>query len=673
MKKIPVIYVIFFLLITTIVFPQINTIPAADDTISWDCIIYCNETSGCIDTVTFGEAADAHDGPPPDNYDVAKPPTPIAPYVRAYLKDNLPSPYTALWKDYRQYPANQKTWNLSIQWAPEDSESPSDITLTWNSLSIETSEYTTMTLCTNTGAFLKDMRLENTYTFSCPAYVIQNFKIIGHRDNTSPETPSTPTGETLGYHGTTYNYETVCSDPDDDSVYYQFDWGDSTLSNWFGPYPSGQTLQTSHLWDAPGVYLIKAHSKDISGQQSPWSGTLSVDMQNRAPTQPASPNPQHQATSVQITPTLTWVGSDPDGDALSYDVYFGTTNPPIKRVDNQSAASFHPETLAYQTTYYWNIIAWDGFGSSMNSPIWSFTTESSSGGVEPSDNETNSTNQAPVADATLSEQAGFVGASLIFNGTRSYDPDGYLTKWSWDFGDGTIGVGERTTHTYQTVGEYTVVLTVTDNDGATGTDTISVQINTGNQPPTTPLLDGQQIGTKNTPYTYTISSSDADNDFIQYHISWGDGTQNTSLFLPNGTAWSISHIWGSSGKHQITVSATDNNTFSEETTLDVFIDVSFINTLGFLYDANNDGIFDSLYINQTGHVTSVKTTDLGTYYLDTDDDGNWDSLYNPSNGSLTPFGSNVTRIENPWFFIGIIVIAILIIGVIVYFYKKHYF
>jgi hypothetical protein len=204
-------------------------------------------------------------------------------------------------------------------------------------------------------------------------------------------------------------------------------------------------------------------------------------------------------------------------------------------------------------------------------------------------------------------------------------------------------------------------------------NTISVEAGTTNSSPLLPVINGPRIGTKNTPYTYTISSSDADNDSIQYFISWGDGTQNTSLFLPNGTTWSISHIWGSSGKQQITVSATDNNTFSEETTLDVFIDVSFINTLGFLFDANNDGIFDSLYINQTGHVTSVKTTDLGTYYLDTNDDGNWDSLYDPSNGSLTPFGSNVTRIENPWFFIGIIVIAILIIGVIVYFYKKHYF
>ncbi len=107
--------------------------------------------------------------------------------------------------------------------------------------------------------------------------------------------------------------------------------------------------------------------------------------------------------------------------------------------------------------------------------------------------------------------------------------------------------------------------------------------------------------------------------------------------------------------------------------MDVFIDVSFITTLGFLFDTDNDGLFDSFYINSTGGITSVQRTRDGSYYLDTDDDGKWNYLYNPNNGSLTALHSNVTTIENPWFFIIIITVAVLIIACIVYLYKKKYF
>ncbi len=437
MRKRLVIFGIIFSLLAAIITPNISTIQADDTTISWECLLYCNETSGSIDSVAIGEASDARDGPPVDRDDVAKPPTPIPPYVRAYLKDNLPSPYSSLWTDYRQYPDSDKVWNLSIQWAPEDSESPSDITLTWNPLLIAESEYTTMNLCTNTGTPLKNMRTENTYTFSCPAYVVQNFKIIGQRENIQPGPPSTPAGETRGYHGTTYTYTTSSIDPDTDDVYYQLDWGDGTMSSWLGPYASGQTIQASYLWGSPGLYLMKAHSKDIYGQQSTWSSTLSVEMQNRAPTQPTSPSPQNSASDVQKNPTLNWIGADPDGDFVTADVYFSTINPPLKVVDNQSGFSFLPGSLLFQTTYYWKIISWDGFGGNNSSPVWSFTTQASDGSQETPDDDTDHTNHYPVADASLSEQTGFVGTFLVFNGSRSYDLDGYLTKWSWDFGDGT--------------------------------------------------------------------------------------------------------------------------------------------------------------------------------------------------------------------------------------------
>jgi hypothetical protein len=83
----------------------------------------------------------------------------------------------------------------------------------------------------------------------------------------------------------------------------------------------------------------------------------------------------------------------------------------------------------------------------------------------------------------------------------------------------------------------------------------------------------------------------------------------------------VSHSWNTPGKYQIIAKATDNTTFSEQTTFQVFIDVSFITTIGFLFDTNNDGQFDSFYINDTGDITGVQRLNDGGYYLDTDNDG----------------------------------------------------
>lgn len=206
-------------------------------------------------------------------------------------------------------------------------------------------------------------------------------------------------------------------------------------------------------------------------------------------------------------------------------------------------------------------------------------------------------------------------------------------------------------------------------------ETYRVSFDSGsiNWSPDPPIINGMTRGTKNIEYNYTVSYFDGENDFIQYYIDWGDGTQNTSSFLPNGTTWLVSHFWNASGIYQIVATVTDNSTFSQETNLDVFIDVSFVSTIGFLYDTDNNGQIDAFYINATRAITSIQKTKEGSYYLDTDDDGDWNYLYNPSSGSLTPLRSEVTTIENPWFFIGIICIAIIIIAIIVYLYKKNYF
>jgi len=88
-------------------------------------------------------------------------------------------------------------------------------------------------------------------------------------------------------------------------------------------------------------------------------------------------------------------------------------------------------------------------------------------------------NQLPVASFTYSPEEAVVGQSITFDGSSSYDPDGSITNYQWRFGDGSTGEGKVVTHSYSSEGDYTVTLTVTDNNGASGTTTKTVQISPG--------------------------------------------------------------------------------------------------------------------------------------------------------------------------------------------------
>ena len=257
-----------------------TTITTTDDqtrSIVWDVTVNFNEPGGAYDYTVFGEATDAHDGPPADSYDTVKPPAPMPSYIRAWLNDNLPFPYDMLWKDYRHYPGINKIWNLSVQWVPSDSVSPTTITLTWGPSAINSTEYSSITLCTGGGTPIKNMLLYGTYSFNCPAYIPQEFKII-------------------------------C-------------------------------------------------------------------LVNQPPNIPSNPNPSNSSTGVSVNADLSWTGGDPDsGDTVTYDVYFGTSSSPPKLVGNQSGLSYDPGTLAYNTPYYWRIVAWDNHGTSCAGPLWHFRT-----------------------------------------------------------------------------------------------------------------------------------------------------------------------------------------------------------------------------------------------------------------------------------------------------------
>lgn len=96
---------------------------------------------------------------------------------------------------------------------------------------------------------------------------------------------------------------------------------------------------------------------------------------NVAPTEPINTNPQNGATNIPIDTYISWQCTELDGDSLFFDVYFGTDNNLPMVNEAQTEIFYYPDSLEYETTYYWKVVAYDQLENYSYSDIWCFTTE----------------------------------------------------------------------------------------------------------------------------------------------------------------------------------------------------------------------------------------------------------------------------------------------------------
>ncbi len=140
-------------------------------------------------------------------------------------------------------------------------------------------------------------------------------------------------------------------------------------------------------------------------------------------------------------------------------------------------------------------------------------------------------NDPPVADAGP-DQSAYVGDTVNFDGSGSYDPDGTIVEYFWDFGDGTNATGVVVEHAYATDGIYTVNLIVTDDDGATDSDTAEVTVT---EAPATETFTftGTVAPRGENRHTVPISSSGAASMHVR--LTWnGWGDLRLRIYDPDG-------------------------------------------------------------------------------------------------------------------------------------------
>ena len=199
----------------------------------------------------------------------------------------------------------------------------------------------------------------------------------GSAPNSVPSTPSNsfPANNATNIANST-SLSWTCSDPDGDALTYDIYFGASSnpplVSSGYSTTslnPGTLNYNTKYFWK-----ITARDSKGATTSGAIWSFTT-ASAPNTAPNLPSSPNPMNYATNVIINPSLSWSCTDPDGDALTFDIYLGTSSNPSLVSSGYSTTSFYPGTLSYNTTYYWQIIARDNKGAVTSGSIWSFTTE----------------------------------------------------------------------------------------------------------------------------------------------------------------------------------------------------------------------------------------------------------------------------------------------------------
>jgi RHS repeat-associated protein len=176
----------------------------------------------------------------------------------------------------------------------------------------------------------------------------------------------------------------------------------------------------------------------------------------------------------------------------------------------------------------------------------------------------------PLADFSFSPQTGVAPLTVSFDGSGSYEPNGSVAAYAWDFGDGQQATGALVSHTFTDSGHYTITLTVTGSRGKTGSKSSSLVVQRQpQQPPIASFTLSPTSGIVPLEVSFDASSSTAPGGTVErYQWDFGDEGQ--------GSGVTTTHTYTKVGTYTATLTVTDNLgvTASTSQTLTVNSDIS---------------------------------------------------------------------------------------------------
>jgi PKD repeat protein len=451
----------------------------------------------------------------------------------------------------------------------------------------------------------------------------------------------------------TCSFTSTSSDPDGTVTGYSWNFGDGATSTVQNP---------SHIYTAAGTYTVSLTVTDNSGSTGSVSHSVTVSTADLPPV--ASFNQSCSGLSCSFTST----SSDPDGTVTAYSWVFGdgatstAQNPAhtygaggtytvtLTVTDNSGStnSTSHSITVAPRpplasftqsctglscgftststsadgtiTGYSWNF--GDGTTSTLQNPSHSYaaggtftvtlTVTDNFGGTNSTSHSVTVAPRPPVASFTQS----CTGLTCGFTST-STSPDGTITGYSWNFGDGATSAAQNPSHTYAAGGTFTVTLTVTDNFGGTNSTSKSVTV-----APRPPVASFTQSCTALT-CGFTSTSSDPDGTITSYSWNFGDGTTST--------AQNPSHSYGAGGTYTVTLTVTDN--FGGTNSTSHSVTVTAPNQPPVVNAGPNETVAVGLLYTLNWSFTDADNDGPYTYSID------WGDGSSPSTGSVTSQGS----------------------------------
>ena len=506
----------------------------------WNCQINVSETNGEVDFVVIEEDTISCDGPPNDPNDAPNPPTSPGQLLDAYLDDGLSVPYDKMLVDSRFGPDPDfyKEFNLTVYYMGS-----STITLTWNPDDLQVSEYLYVNLTDyQTGAFIADMKTSASYTFSVN-FVPADFKIVCEKQappDVGVSSVITPSGSATNNTATPVEVE---------------------LTNFC----------VQNLTNVPvHVQILNASSTIVYDEMKTMNLTPliidSITFPNWIPTDFGSytveactqlPNDADNSNNCSVATVS--INHPPTAD-FSFSPISPTTNEIVSFTD----LSFDSDGSI--TSWFWDFN--DGSTSTLQDPTHQFLDDGNYTvclTVTDDDTATDTisydiivSNVPPVANFSYSPLDPSTADTVSFT-DLSFDSDGSITSWFWDFNDGSTSTLQDPTHQFLDDGNYTVCLTVTDDDSDTNMFCTIIQVSNA-----APVADFSYSPLHpNTQDTIMFTSLSTDRSIINYTWDFDDG-QNSYQQNP-------SHSYSDDGVYNVTLVVTDDDDASSSTTKQIMV------------------------------------------------------------------------------------------------------
>ena len=203
------------------------------------------------------------------------------------------------------------------------------------------------------------------------------------KENNAPSKPSltSPTNNLLCINNSVTFVWSASADPDGDAVKYEIEISkDSQFTQIANKVSSSATSQTIAL-DKGTAYYWRVKAIDSKNKTGDYSSTFQfytegTGVSNHLPFSPSIVKPELNGKVQTTSVALEWNASDVDtADTLTYDVYFGTANPPTVKVATGMSAKTLTQNVSASTKYYWKVVVKDNHGGQTIGQVWNFTTD----------------------------------------------------------------------------------------------------------------------------------------------------------------------------------------------------------------------------------------------------------------------------------------------------------